>query len=167
MPNEQRKSIGWAQIIEPKVSITATVAAAEVTGYSLDAPMSPTHTQRVLTRFREEMTRLELTQTDVSTFSGLSQSKISKIMHGVLELGLEDAGKLCAAVGLSLTEAVRDRGMEFCAEMTPTEMRFLELLRSMTQADRDAFFQLAGAKVKTEPRRALPSKVAKKRSSVR
>jgi len=54
--------------------------------------------------------------------------------------------------------------MEFCAEMTPTELRFLELLRSMTQPDRDAFFQLAGAKVKTEQRRALPSKIVKKRS---
>lgn len=152
------------QLFAEKLAVPETVASTSVTGYSLRAPMErPTVTQRILTRIQEEMARLELSQRDVAAFSGLSESKISKLRHGVLDLGLEDAGKLSAAVGLSLTEAVRDRGMEFCAEMTPTEMRFLELLRAMTQADRDAFFQLAGAKVKTEPRRALPAKAVKKR----
>lgn len=127
------------------------------------APMArPSEQVRIL--LREVMAKNDMSQRDVAGIVGWSQSKVAHILNGRVELNVDDLAEFCFGVGLSLTEAVRDRGMEFCAEMTPTELRFLELLRSMTQADRDAFFQLAGAKVKVEGRRALPSKVVKKRA---
>jgi transcriptional regulator with XRE-family HTH domain len=156
------------QIVVKKIAVVEIVAAEAVTDYSLRVPMTtPTLTQRFLTRVREEMARLELSQRDIAAFSGLSESKISKIMHGVLELGIEDAAKLCAAVSLSITEAVRDRGMEFCAEMTPTELRLLELWRKMSQPERDAYFQIMGGKVKLEGRRALPQRASRLRKDSR
>ena len=83
------------QIVVKKIAVVEIVAAEAVTDYSLRVPMTtPTLTQRFLTRVREEMARLELSQRDIAAFSGLSESKISKIMHGVLELGVEDAAKL-------------------------------------------------------------------------
>jgi transcriptional regulator with XRE-family HTH domain len=127
------------------------------------APM-PQPSEHVRLRLREEMAKKDMSQRDVAGILGWSQSKVAHILNGRVELNVDDLAEFCFGVGLSLTEAVRDRGMEFCAEMTPTEMRFLELLRSMTQADRDAFFQLAGARMKTEQRRALPSKIVKKRA---
>lgn len=126
-------------------------------------PPMPRPSEQVRILLREVMAKKDMSQRDVAGIVGWSQSKVAHILNGRVELNVDDLSEFCFGVGLSLTEAVRDRGMEFCAEMTPTEMRFLELLRSMTQADRDAFFQLAGAKVKTEPRRALPAKAVKKR----
>ena len=130
---------------------------------TVHAPM-PRPSEQVRKVLRDTMAKHDMSQRDVAGIVGWSQSKVAHILNGRVELNLDDLAEFCFGVGLSLTEAVRDRGMEFCAEMTPTELRFLELLRSMTQADRDAFFQLAGAKVKAEGRRALPAKVVKSRA---
>ena len=62
-------------------------------------------------------------------------------------------------MGISLTELVRDHGLEFCAEMTPTELRALENLRRLPQADRDAYVHLLKARASALPdRHARPLK---------
>jgi transcriptional regulator with XRE-family HTH domain len=75
------------------------------------------------------MQRRKLNQADLAGQIGWTQSKVSKVLNGDVTLTLEDLEALCFGVGLRLTEAVRDHGMEFCAEMTPTELRIVEGLR--------------------------------------
>jgi transcriptional regulator with XRE-family HTH domain len=83
----------------------------------------------VLARVRIEMQRRGLSQVDVAGLIHWTQSKVSKVLNGETALMVNDLDALCVAVGLRLTEAVRDHGVEFCAEMSPTELRVLEELR--------------------------------------
>lgn len=88
-----------------------------------------TASSRALLRVREEMTERRLSQRDLAETLKCSQSRIAKIMNGGVNLRVDDLNTLATAVGISLTEACRDRGVEFCAEMTPTELRVLERMR--------------------------------------
>lgn len=88
-----------------------------------------TATARALLRIREEMIERGITQTDLAEALGCSQSRIAKIFAKNIRLRLEDVEVLARRVGLTLSEVVRDRGLEFCAELTPTELRVLERIR--------------------------------------
>jgi transcriptional regulator with XRE-family HTH domain len=94
---------------------------------------SETPAERALLRVRAEMARKKMSQRDVAGILDWSQSRVSKNLNERIELGVNDLGDLCFAVGISLTEAVRDQGLEFCAELTPTEVRVLEGLRHIPQ----------------------------------
>lgn len=101
------------------------------------------------------MERRKLTQTDVATFAGWSQSKTSKVLHGKIDISLTDVEVLANAVSLSLVEVVRDHGMEFCAEMTPSELTALKNLRDCPPRKREAFLTLLEATA-AEARHAAP-----------
>lgn len=58
-----------------------------------------------------------------------TQSRVGKVLTGRVELQLNVLAVMAEAVGISLTEVVRDRGLEFYAELTPTEVRLLDWLR--------------------------------------
>lgn len=111
-------------------------------------------------RVREEMERKKLSQREVADLLVWSQSRIAKILTGRVELTVDTLEALCFAVGLSLTEAVRDHGMEFCAEMTPTELRILERIRQLPKPVLDAVMTLLQVQANTrlEDRRAGPLK---------
>jgi transcriptional regulator with XRE-family HTH domain len=91
--------------------------------------MTDTTSTRARERIRLEMHRLKLNQADLANQINWTQSKVSKVLNGDTELAVEDLDALCFAVNLRITEAVRDHGMEFCAELTPTELRIVEGLR--------------------------------------
>jgi transcriptional regulator with XRE-family HTH domain len=107
-------------------------------------------------RLREEIERQKLSQREVADLLKWSQSRVAKLLTGRVEMGINDLEALCFAVGLSPVECLRDRGLEFCADMTPTELRILERLRQLSPPLRDAFVQLLDHKTHTreEPRRA-------------
>lgn len=99
------------------------------------------------------MTSRGLKQTDVAdllggTAKGWTQSRISKLLNGHAQLGLEELEALCFAVGLSVVEAVRDQGMEFLAEMTPTELRTLQRIKLLDEETRDAFLRILDVKLR-------------------
>lgn len=107
--------------------------------------------ERVRLRIREEMTRKNLSQRDVSGIlggpgKGWSQSRVGKLLTGNVGMGVSDMEALCFAIGLPVVEAVRDLGMEFFAEMTPTELRTLERIRQLTEPDRAAYLHLLSVK---------------------
>lgn len=124
--------------------------------------MGDTVAARARRRIREEMTRQDLNQSDVAGRLGWTQSRISKALSGHNKtLDVDDLAALCFAVGLSLVEAVRDHGMEFCADMTPTELRVLERYRQLEPAERDAYLTLMrviGPQTRLEERRARKKK---------
>jgi transcriptional regulator with XRE-family HTH domain len=93
------------------------------------------------------MARTKLTQADVAGILKWTQPRVSKVLRGRVELGVDDLGALCFAVGLSPTEVLRDRGLEFCAEMTPTELRVLERLRQLSPPLREAFLVVLQAHI--------------------
>ncbi len=116
--------------------------------------------ERVRLRIREEMTKRNLSQRDVSgilggTAKGWSQSRVGKLMTGRVEMGVADMESLCFAISLPIVEAVRDHGMEFFAEMTPTELRTLERIRQLSEPDREAYLHLLAVKI-TSKRHAMP-----------
>jgi transcriptional regulator with XRE-family HTH domain len=105
------------------------------------------------------MARKHLSQRDLAGILDWSQSRISKNLNARIELGLDDLGAMCFGVGISLTEAVRDHGLEFCAEMTPTELRILERIRQLTKPELDAWMQVLRVQSNTRPedQRAAPN----------
>jgi transcriptional regulator with XRE-family HTH domain len=118
--------------------------------------MSDPLSVRALRRIQEEMDREKVNQADIAGMLKWSQSRVSKLLNGKLELTVDALASLCFAVGILPTEAVRDHGMEFCAEMSPTELRFLERLRQLTPDMRDAYMKTMAvhAKTRMEERRA-------------
>ena len=126
-------------------------------------PMSQLEEQ-VRLRIREEMTRKNLSQRDLSGLLGgpskhWSQSRVGKILTGRVQMGVADMEALCFAVGLSVVEAVRDHGLEFLAEMTPLELRMLERIKHLDEATRDAYLHILDVKA----RGAGPGRYAGKR----
>lgn len=128
----------------------------------------PRLSEEVRLRLREEMTRLDMSQRDVAGILGWSQSRVAHLLTGRVEMSVDDLAEFGSAVALPPTELVRDHGLEFCAEMTPTELRFLERIRQLDQVKRDAVMQLLDVKGMTrkQDRRATPKKSVKKRVSV-
>jgi transcriptional regulator with XRE-family HTH domain len=118
----------------------------------------PRLSEQVRIRLREELARKELSQRDMAGILGWSQSRVAHILNGRVELTVDDLADFAFGVGLTIVECVRDHGLEFCADMTPTELRFLERIRQLPQADRDAFMQILDVKTKTrvQERRAVP-----------
>lgn len=138
--------------------------------------------ERVRLRIREEMTALGVSQRELAErlkeVTGVvwSQSGVGKVLTGRVELTVADVDAMVRALGMSLTEAMRDRGLEFVAEMTPTELRLLSIYRQKTQAFKDAIQILHGmtpvaaapkldTPVPKRPKRGRPqnSELAKKR----
>lgn len=85
--------------------------------------------RRVIERIRDEMDTRDVTQRDLASRMHCSQGKVAKVLNGRMTLTMKDAETMAEAVGLTVCEAVRDRGLEFYAEMTPIEVRILERLR--------------------------------------
>jgi transcriptional regulator with XRE-family HTH domain len=85
--------------------------------------------QRAIQRIRDEMERLELTQRDLAERLNCSQGRVAKILNGRVELRVDDLERLAQFVALPVTEVIRDRGLEFYAELAPTEVRMIERLR--------------------------------------
>lgn len=114
---------------------------------------------RALLAIREEMERKGISQADIAGQLQWLPARTSKVLHGKLPLTVDDLEALCFAVGLSPTEAVRDRGLEFCADMTPTELRILERLRQLPHL-LDAIAQILQVNLHTraQERRAVPKK---------
>jgi transcriptional regulator with XRE-family HTH domain len=108
-----------------------------------------TRSEDVRLRLRDEMTRRKLSQRDVAGLLGWSQSKVAHILTGHVVLSVDDLADFCFALGLRLTEAVRDHGLEFCAEMTPTELRIVERVRQLPKPWLDAVMTLLDLKQKT------------------
>lgn len=110
---------------------------------------------------------MEMSQRDVAGILTWSQSRVAHLLTGHVEMTIDDLAEFAQAVGISPTEAVRDRGMEFCAEMSPTEMRFLERMRQLTQTQRDGLMQLLHVATTTQAqeRRAAPTKKKNQKGS--
>jgi hypothetical protein len=73
-------------------------------------------------------------------------------------MSVDDLAEFAFILTIRPTEIIRDHGLEFCAEMTPTELRFLERLRQLPQTQKDAMMQLFHIESMTRPqeRRAAP-----------
>jgi transcriptional regulator with XRE-family HTH domain len=113
--------------------------------------------ERVRGRIREEMARRDLSQQGVADLIKWTQSRVAQKLNGRTPITMDELSSLGFAVGLQPTEIVRDRGLEFCSEMAPHELRVLERLRQLTPAMREAFLTLLEAKA-TEARQATPKK---------
>jgi len=114
--------------------------------------------EQIRLRLREEMARQKLSTRDVAGLTKWSQSKVSHVLTAHVGLKVDDLADLCFALSLPVTEAVRDHGLEFCAEMTPTELRILERIRQLPPPVLDAVLTILDVRTKTRPqdRRASP-----------
>jgi len=95
------------------------------------------------------MTHKHLSQQEVADLLKWTQSKVAQKLTGRTPITLEELEALAFAVSLSPTEVVRDTGLEFCAEMTPTELRVLELFRTLPTVTRDHFFGVLAFQTRT------------------
>lgn len=111
--------------------------------------------ERVRLRLREELARQKLSQPDVADLIGWTQSRVAQKLTGRTPITLDELEALAFAVGMSPTELIRDRGFEFCAEMTPSEFKALQQLRLLLPPLRKAFETMLEAKA-AETRQASP-----------
>jgi len=95
--------------------------------------------QRVRLRLRDELRVRKMSQQDLADLIGWTQSKVAQKINGRTDITLDDLEALCFGLSLMPSEAVRDHGLEFCAELTPLELRVLERWRRFTPAEQDAF----------------------------
>ena len=114
---------------------------------------SPTLNDRVRERLKDEKALKKFSERDMAAWLQWSQPKVAQKLGGRTDITLNELEALCSVLGIPPSEAVRDRGLEFCAELTPTELRHLETLRNMAPADREAFLHLAGTKKAVGPER--------------
>jgi transcriptional regulator with XRE-family HTH domain len=82
-------------------------------------------------RIMEELTRRNMSQRELADQLKWSQSKLGKVLTGRTALDVNDMEAVCRELRLSVVEAVRDQGLEFCADMTPSELRILERIRQL------------------------------------
>lgn len=85
--------------------------------------------ERAILRIREEMHARGLSQRDLAGLLKCSQGRVAKLLTGGVKLRVDDVAILAEAVGITAVEAIRDRGLEFFAELSPSEVRLLERLR--------------------------------------
>lgn len=90
---------------------------------------------RARQRLREELDARDIGQQALAdaltqlTGDVWTKSKVNHVLNGRVQLLVDDADAIGTICKLYLTEVVRDRGLEFYAEMTPTELRILDGLR--------------------------------------
>jgi len=111
---------------------------------------------RARERLKDEKLAKKVSERDLAGWMGWSQPKVAQKLGGRTEITLNELEALCQALDISATEVVRDRGLEFCAEMTPTELRILERLRGLDPVTRDAVLLLLDVKTKSH----LPERFA-------
>jgi transcriptional regulator with XRE-family HTH domain len=128
--------------------------------FSVTVPHMARLSEDVRLRLREEMGRQKVSQRDVAGLLDWSQSKVAHVLTGRVELNVDDLAAFCFALRLSVVEAVRDQGLEFVADLTPTELRFLERIRQVPPPVLDAVKTLVDFKIKTSKpeRHAKPLK---------
>jgi hypothetical protein len=96
-----------------------------------------TASDRIRARLRDEIEALNLSQDDVAermtriTGEEWRQGDVWKMLSakGNVHLRVNEVDAMARALGLTLTEVVRDPGLEFYAEMTPSELRLFQVLR--------------------------------------
>jgi len=116
---------------------------------------------RVVERLRDELDKRKLSYNDVAGFLKWSHSKVTKKLTQRTMIDCDELEALCFAAGISPTEAVRDRGLEFVADMTPTELRLLELIRKLPKPAHDGllhFLQVDTRESQIESRGATPKR---------
>lgn len=116
-----------------------------------------TLSEQVLTRLREEITRQDMSQRDLAGLLGWSQSRVAHILNKRVELTVNDMEDFCSVLRIRPTEAVRDRGLEWCADLTPTEHKALLNLQQASEKLRSHILGILEVKV-AEARRATPRK---------
>jgi len=125
---------------------------------------SPTLNDRARERLKDEKAAQKVSERDLAGWLGWSQPKVAQKLGGRTEITLNELDALCQALAVAPTEVVRDRGLEFCAEMTPTELRILERLRTLDAPTRDAVLLLLDVKTKSHlPERFATRKAAGKK----
>jgi transcriptional regulator with XRE-family HTH domain len=98
-----------------------------------------TMTDRIRMRLRAEMKKRHLSQRGIleklnkyrqPTDEPWSQSRLSKMLKGRTVLRVADVDAVAGILGISWVELIRDHGHEFMAEMQPSELLLLELVRA-------------------------------------
>lgn len=125
------------------------VAAASFVRYV--SRLMPRLSHDVRVRLRDQMQRRGLTQRSVAGLLQWSQSKVAHQLTGRVEMSVDDLAAFCFALNVHVTEIVRDHGLEFCAELTPSELRRLEQIRSLPAAELKALETVLDRLAPTRP----------------
>lgn len=123
-------------------------------------PPVATLNDRVRERLKSEKARRKLSEREIGSMLQWSQSKVAQKFNGRTPITLDEFEGLCFVLSIAPTEAVRDRGLEFCAELTPTELRVLERLRQLPPTIFEAVLTIIDVRTTTrsESRRASTHK---------
>jgi len=116
----------------------------------------------VRSRLREELAKRKLSARAAAKHLGWHPSRVYHLLDGTVEMCVDDLEGFAIILNMRPTELVRDRGLEFAAEMTPTEYRFYERIRELTPQQIDAAMTMLSI-MAPPARRAMPAKQSKGR----
>src|SRR5581483_10025706 len=97
-------------------------------------------------RLEVERTRRNLSQRDLGQLLNWSQARVAQKFSGRTPLTLNELESLCDALDMPVLAAVRDAGLDFCAEMTPVELRALKTFRKLQPKQQEALLVLFNIK---------------------
>jgi hypothetical protein len=117
--------------------------------------------ERARERLGEEKDKKHVTIADLAAWCRWTGSKVHQKLLGRSAMTLDEFDTLCHALDIRPTEVLRDRGLEFCAEMTPTEMRELEQLRRLPRHAREMIQMYLRIEAREIEKRGLTDKSTK------
>jgi transcriptional regulator with XRE-family HTH domain len=122
----------------------------------------PRLSEQARERIRDEMQRRQWSQRDLADLLQWSQSKIAKVLNGRVALTVDDLDAIAVRLTLRPAELIRDRGLEFYREMTPSDLRLFQMLDDRPDL-RTHILGMLQVLREVEPRRA--SRPRKKRAA--
>lgn len=102
---------------------------------------------RARARLKEQKTHLGFSERDLAGMLGWSQARVAQKFCGRTPITLNELDAFCTVLNLSPTEVVRDPGLEFVADLTPTELRLLERVRQLPPVLRESVLNLLEIRV--------------------
>lgn len=135
-------------------------------GLSASVLTVPRLSEEVRNRIREELGKRKWSFRHAARLLDWNASSVYHLMDGTVEFRVDDVEAFGTILQMRPTELVRDRGLEFVADMTPTELRLFERIRALDPKQRDAIMTVLHIAA-PEARRALPKRAVKHGRGVR
>jgi transcriptional regulator with XRE-family HTH domain len=102
-------------------------------------------------RIKVDMARQGVSGRKLADLLGWSQSKFAHTLTGYVQLTVDDLAAIAEALGVPLVEFVREPRLELVADMTPTEVRLHQRIRTLPEAERAAVMTLLRVEPADDP----------------
>jgi hypothetical protein len=116
--------------------------------------------ERAITFIRDALDSGAISQRALAEEMQCSQGRVGKILTMRTKLRLEDLEAMARVAKVTLVELVRERGREFVADLTPTELAWLHTIRQLTTVIQAHLFALSKELAHTKSSGKIPKRAS-------